>query len=122
MLIVPALVFLTVAFALVGVYIWVAPTRAEQRLQSIGAPVDKLQWTETVVKIAGPFAQLSLPSGDWETSPLRIRFLNAGIRRENARLLYFAAKTVLPLLFAGGAFMVLRALSQATGMTLLLYV
>jgi tight adherence protein C len=122
MLIIPALVFLTVAFGLVGVYILVAPTRAQQRLQSNSAPVDKSQWTETVVKIAGPFAQLSLPAGDWETSPLRIRFLNAGIRRDDARLLYFAAKTIFPLLFAGGAFMILRALSQTSGMTLLLYV
>jgi tight adherence protein C len=122
MLIIPTLVFLTVAFALVGVYILVAPTRAQQRLQSTGAPVDKPQWTETVVKIAGPFAQLSLPSGDWESSPLRIRFLNAGIRRDDARLLYFAAKTIFPVLFAGGAFMILRALSQTSGMTLLLYV
>ena len=57
-------------------------------------------WTETVVKVAGPLARLSTPEGDWENSPLRMRFLYAGIRDPNARLLYFGAKTVLPLALA----------------------
>ena len=100
----------------------VTPTRAEQRLQAMAAPADKSEWTETVVRLAEPFAQLSLPSGAWESSPLRLRFLHAGIRRDDARLLYFAAKTLLPLLCAGLAFLALRAVSQAYGMALLLYV
>jgi tight adherence protein C len=111
-----------VALGLAGIYVWVTPTRANQRLQAMAAPAEKSEWTETVVRLAEPFAQLSLPSGAWESSPLRLRFLNAGIRRDDARLVYFAAKTLLPLLFAGLAFLALRAVSQAYGMTLLLYV
>src|SRR6185436_20522896 len=122
MLILPTLVFAAVLLALGGLFLWFAPTRTGQRLQAISVPVEKSQWTETVVKIAGPFAKLSLPSGAWEDSPLRIKFLNAGIRRADARLFYFAAKTVLPLLLAGMVYLALRTVSQSYGMTLLLYV
>jgi hypothetical protein len=52
------------------------------------------------------------PSGDWEHSPLRLRFINAGFRRDDARLIYFGAKTVLPLLFASGAWLLLRAFTS----------
>ena len=121
MLILPTLIFLAVTLALAGLYLWLSPTRAEQRLQSMAAPTGPAEWTQTFVKVAGPFAKLSTPSGNWENSPLRIKFLNAGIRRDDARLLYFAAKTLLPLLFAGLAFMALRTVSQAYGLTLLLY-
>jgi tight adherence protein C len=120
--IIPILVFFAVTCTLAGLFIWLMPTRAEQRLQSFAAPTEKTEWTETVVKIAGPFAKVSLPSGDWESSPLRIKFLNAGIRRDDARLIYFGAKTVLPILFAAAVYFAVRAVSQAAGMTLLLYV
>jgi tight adherence protein C len=122
MLILPTLIFLAVTLALGGLYLFFAPTRAEQRLQTMVAPPEKGQWSETVVKLAGPFAQLSVPTGDWEASPLRLKFLNAGIRRDDARLLYFAAKTVLPLVFATMAFFAVRSASESYGLTLLLYV
>ncbi len=117
MLLLSTLIFLAVASALAGLVLWFSPTRAEQRLQAMAAPADKGQWTETVVKLAGPLARLSTPDGDWESSPLRIRFLHAGIRHADARLLYFAAKTLLPLLFAGLAFFLFRALNQTNGLT-----
>jgi tight adherence protein C len=122
MLIVPALVFLAVTCTLAGLYLWLAPSRTGQRLQALAPTVEKPQWTQTVVRIAGPFAQLSLPSGDWAGSALRVKFLNAGIRRDDARMIYFAAKTLLPALFAVLAYTALRGVSQVTGMTLLLYV
>jgi tight adherence protein C len=75
-----------------------------------------------MVKIAGPFAQLSVPTGDWGSSPLRLKFLNAGFRRDDARLLYFSAKTLLPVFFAGMAFLAARSVSDSYGLTLLLYV
>jgi tight adherence protein C len=121
MLIIPALVFLAVSLALGGFFLWLVPTRTEQRLQAMAPASEKTEWTETVVKLAGPIARLSLPSGGWETSPLRIRFLNAGFRSEHMRLIYFAAKTVLPLLFGGLAFVLLRTVDQ-NSMTLLLNV
>lgn len=122
MLILTALVFLAVTLCLAAVYLWLAPTRAEQRLQVIAGPAQKTDWTETVVKIAGPLARLSTPEGEWENSPLRMHFLHAGIRQPNARLIYFGAKTLLPLSLAGLAFMSLRGTSQSTGLSLMLYV
>ena len=116
------MVFLAVSLGAAGVFLWLSPTRAEQRLQSMTAPASGSEWTATVVRMAGPFARLSVPEGEWEASPLRVKFLNAGIRHPDARLAYFAAKTVLPLLFAALAFSALRVLNQSYGLTLLFYV
>ena len=116
------LVFLAASLAAAGVFLWLAPTRAEQRVQALAAPVADGGWTATVVRIAGPLARLSVPEGEWEASPLRVRFLNAGIRHPDARLAYFAAKTLLPILLAAMAFAALRALSPAFGLDLLFQV
>ena len=121
MLLFPILVFLAVTLALAGLLLWLSPTRAEQRLQAMAPSPSESKWTETVVKVVGPFAQLSAPTGDGENSPLRLKFLNAGIRHADAQLIYFGAKTLLPLAFAGLAFSALRATNQASGTTLLLY-
>lgn len=121
MLLLPVLIFLAVTLGLIGLFLWLVPTRTEQRLQAMAGPAERPRWTESIVKIAGPLAKLSLPTGDWENSPLRIKFLNAGIRHEDARLIYFACKTVLPLFFAALAFIALRTMNQA-GMTFLFYV
>lgn len=121
-LILSALIFLTVTLGLVGLFLWLAPTRAEQRLRRIAGPHEKSDWTETVVKVAGPLARLSTPEGDWENSPLRIKFLYAGIRDPNARLLYFGAKTVLPLALAGLAFVAQRGVNHTNSLTPIFYV
>ena len=121
MLILPALIFLSVTMGLVGLYLWLAPSKIQQRLHALADPVDKPSWTETVAGVVGPFAKLSTPTGDWESSPLRIRFFNAGIRQDNARLIYFGCKTLLPLLFCGLSFLLLRTISQADGLTLVMY-
>jgi tight adherence protein C len=120
MLLLPTLIFFAVTFGLIGIFLWLVPTRTAQRLQAMAGPVEKSRWTETFVKVAGPLAKLSLPSGDWEKSPLRIKFFNAGIRHEDARLIYFGCKTLLPIFFAGLAFLALRTMDQ-TGMTFLFY-
>src|SRR4051812_24198670 len=111
MLILPLLIFFAVTLGLSGLFLWLAPTRIEQRLQAISGPARKSQWTETAVQLVGPFANLSAPTGDWETSPLRIRFINAGIRYPDAHLIYLGAKTLLPLIFAAAAFWVFRGVS-----------
>ena len=109
MLVLGTLIFLMITTALAGVYLWLAPTRAEQRLQDMAGPKPKSEWTETVVKLAGPLAKLSTPEGNWEGSSLRLKFLHAGIRHPDARLLYFASKTILPLVLAALAFLAFRA-------------
>lgn len=122
MLLFPVLIFLAVTLGLAGLFFWLAPTRTEQRLQALSSPVEKSPWTGTIVNVVGPFAKLSTPAGDWETSPLRIKFINAGIRHKDAYLLYYGAKTLLPLGFAAVAFLALRTMSQVDGLTLMLYV
>jgi len=121
MLILSILVFLAVTIGLSAAYFYLAPSRTEQRLQAMNEPARATEWTETVLKLAGPLARLSVPQGDWDNSPLRIRFLNAGIRHEDARLVYFAAKTVLPLVFAFLAFLAAQAANTADSLTLVLY-
>ncbi|MDB5762857.1 MAG: tadC [Herminiimonas sp.] len=124
MVILSTLIFLSVTLGLAGLFFWLTPTRTQQRLQALSNPVNPVEesnWTETIVSIVGPFAKLSSPSGNWETSPLRVKFIQAGIRHNDARLIYFGAKTLLPLLFAGIAFLTLRATSQSEGLTLIMY-
>lgn len=123
MLIVSTLVFLAVTIAIAGVAMWVSPSRTEQRLQSMAAvPSEKPQWVETVIKLTGPLAKLATPQGDWESSPLRLRFLNAGIRHPDAKLVYFGAKAMLPIVLATSTFFMLRATNQSHGVALMFYV
>lgn len=117
----PILVFVTVSLAVGGFAVWVLPTRTERRLQAVAPSTAKSAWAETAVKIVGPFAQLSSPTGDGETTPLRVRFLNAGIRHPDASLFYFGLKTLLPLGFAGLAFFSLRAAGADEGLKFILW-
>jgi len=121
MLVLSALVFLTVTLGLIGMYLWWAPTRAQQRLQALAPKPEKSAWIETIVKVVGPFAQLSSPTGEEDASPLRIRFLNAGIRHPDATLIYFGVKTLLPFLFAFMTFVLLQATNPAEGLTLIFW-
>ncbi|MDP9932215.1 type II secretion system F family protein [Variovorax paradoxus] len=117
----PVLVFITVSLAIGGFVVWVLPTRTEQRLRAVAPSAGKSAWVETAVKVVGPFAQLSSPTGDGETSPLRLRFLNAGVRHPDASLFYFGLKTLLPLGLAGLTFMAIRAAGADDGLTTLLW-
>jgi tight adherence protein C len=107
MLIYAALVFALVTICTVTLLHWLLPNRSQRRLQQLAQPVERGNWIQTVVQIAGPLAKLSIPEGKWENSPLRIRFINAGIRDASAPVLFYAAKTMLPLVFAGLAYGVL---------------
>jgi tight adherence protein C len=117
----PILVFVTVSLAVGGFVVWVLPTRTERRLQAVAPSTAKSAWAETAVKIVGPFAQLSSPTGDGETTPLRVRFLNAGIRHPDASLFFFGLKTLLPLGFAGLAFLAMRTAGADDGLKTLLW-
>ena len=80
-----------------------APGRTRKRLETVGVggygeKLDGDGWVKTVIKLSGPFASLSLPKDGWDRSPLRLRFMNAGFRDEDAPKVYFAAKTLLALL------------------------
>jgi tight adherence protein C len=113
MLILPALIFIAVTSGLIGLFLWLMPTQTEQRLKAMAGSNDTPQWSVSIAKIAGSFAQLSTPPGDWDKSPLKVKFLKAGIRSANAGSYYFAAKTLLPLVFATLAFLSLRTVDQS---------
>jgi tight adherence protein C len=117
---VPALVFLSVTLGLIAIYVWATPNKARKRVQEFSNSSSKAEWKAALVNIIGPFARLSVPDGDWESSPLRIKFTNAGIRSNDATFLFFGAKTLLPIAMATMAWISLTLLSQVAGMTLLL--
>lgn len=61
------------------------------------APPQDTRWVENIAKVSKRVAKYSLPSEDWSRSLLRVRFINAGWRSENAPAMYFASKTLLAL-------------------------
>lgn len=103
------LLFLVIVFAVVvalALLAWLIffPGTLRQRLFGSMTPaaseaVADTGWVERVARVAQPFSKLSLPEEGWERSPLRTRFMNAGWRQASAPALYFAAKSVLALLF-----------------------
>ena len=100
MLIYAAIIFCLVTLASVTLLTWLVPNKSQLRLQELAPPEEKTDWLKTVVGLAGPFVKLSIPEGKWEDSPLRIKFISAGIRSKNAPIIFYAAKTMLPLVFA----------------------
>ena len=100
MLIYAAAIFVLVTLASLVLMTWLVPNRAQKRIQELQLPGQKTDWLKTAVGIASPLARLSIPQGDWGNSPIRIKFINAGIRNPNAPILFYAAKTLLPLLLS----------------------
>jgi tight adherence protein C len=96
----PIVVFFAVTSAFIGAWLLLVPDRTEKRLHALASGGDVSQsWQDTVVKVVTPFAKLSTPSGDWESSPFRLKFIHAGIRHPKAPHVFFGLKTLLPLLF-----------------------
>lgn len=62
---------------------------------AVGDKSKAAPWLGRVIELAKPVARLSVPKEGWETSQLRIRFMNAGYRTETAPVIFFLAKTVL---------------------------
>jgi tight adherence protein C len=60
-------------------------------------------WREQILAFIRPLAKLSQPKEAWENSPLRVRFLRAGWRRESAATVFLGIKsatvTAFPALF-----------------------
>ena len=108
MLIYAAIIFFLVTLGAMTLLIWLVPNKSQRRLRELAQSAEKTDWVKTVVGLAGPLAKLSIPEGKWENSPLRIQFINAGIRSSNAPIIFYAAKTVLPLVFAMVAYIALQ--------------
>ncbi|MFD2752792.1 type II secretion system F family protein [Comamonas terrae] len=121
MLIIAVLTFTALMLTAGALFFWWVPTATEQRLQALAPAARESHWTETAVKLVGPFAQLSSPTEGIDASPLRLRFLNAGIRNEHASMIYFGIKTLLPLAVALTVYSVLLASGTTETSQLLLF-
>ena len=117
-----AFIFLLVTVGSMALLNRMIPNKSQRRLQELAGAGEKSDWIETVVTVAGPFAKLSIPEGKWEQSPLRIRLINAGIRDPKAGVIFYAAKTVLPLVFAAAAYLTLHIAGQSLERNTLLLV
>lgn len=104
------LIFYVVVFlvwaVIAGLVVWlIFPDRFKQRLAGLQDDATLVgteqsnPWVERIVQVANPFMKLSLPSEGWDHSPIRIRFINAGWRNPSTMPIYFAAKTVLAIIF-----------------------
>lgn len=102
-----AVVFLAV-FLVAMVILWqLGPHPLRQRLEQISSTgtsasdsnSSTAEWIQHVIKLSSPLAKLSLPAEGWENSALRIRFMNAGYRTSSTPVLFFAAKTILAIVF-----------------------
>ncbi|MDO8301246.1 type II secretion system F family protein [Lacisediminimonas sp.] len=99
-------VFLIVFGISVAVFRWTSPDPLKQRMQEMAVDGAALSnpyapgsdWMASIARLSGPFAKLSVPEIGWENSPMRARFMNAGLRGSNAAAIYFAAKTILAVL------------------------
>lgn len=121
MLMLATLVFLAVAAAVGGLFLLLVPNRLDRRLQTLGDAGARPDWTATVAQAVGPLAGVLAPTGDWEHAPLRLRFINAGIRREDARLIYFGCKALLPVLLAAATWLPLRAFTSLDDANVMMY-
>jgi tight adherence protein C len=107
MLLFAFLITLSVSTAVVGTVLLLRQPLARRRLAALNQEASP-GWAGTMVQIVGPFARLSLPGEDWERSALRQRFIHAGIRQPEAKMIYFGLKTVLPILTGVCAWLLLR--------------
>ena len=122
MLIYAGLMFVLITVTTMALLNWVIPNKSQRRLQELAQPQQKNNWVQTVVGLANPLAKLSIPEGKWEDSPVRVRFINAGIRSTNAPVFFYAAKTVLPLVFTIIAYIALQVTGTSLEVDTLLFV
>lgn len=108
MLIFALLITLSVSMGVLGAAMLVRQPRVRQRMRALYQPSSEPGWTDTMAQLVGPFARLSLPGDDWEHSALRQRFIHAGIRHPDAKIIYFGLKTLLPLFGGVAAWLALR--------------
>ena len=124
-------ILILVFVATFGVAIWLLDRASgnltSQRLKRVLGGVDGQasrepgQWLNRVARATKPLAKLSLPDARYESSSLRRRFLNAGIRNAAAPVAFFGLKTALALGLPMLAFIGLTlARTQVRGVELLL--
>jgi tight adherence protein C len=120
MLIYGIVIFLIVTGVSMTLLTLFVPNKSQRRLQELAVVEAKTDWIKTVVEIAGPLAKLSIPEGKWEDSPIRLRFINAGIRTPNAVIIFYGAKTLLPFILGTAAFIALQLAGKSFDRNVLL--
>lgn len=68
-----------------------------QSWSQAGTPQQKIEHSQAMSSVISILSKLSLPEEGWQSSSVRLRFLQAGIRNTNAPQQYFAVKTLLTL-------------------------
>lgn len=126
------LVFSVVVGGMVGATALLGRSRTQARLRSLDVrPSDaadrtrfELQrWIDRLAALTRPIGQLSVPEEGFERSPLRLRFMHAGLRQASAPTAFFGIKTLLTLALPLTAFAVLSVTGQSLrGPTLMLVV
>lgn len=124
-----ALLFVAVfAILMFAIYKFTAdPVRKRVNDFTSDKPLDAgdSQFVSTLVKVVDPISKLSLPSENWDKSPLHLRFMNAGWRGADAPKLYFGIKTLLTVSFTIIAYSFLdksiQADSPASALLILLF-
>src|SRR5689334_11926613 len=97
------LVFIGTFSAVIWIVGRAAGNPSHRRLNRLlGSPTEETsrpaqQWVERIAHATSSFARLSLPDEGFESSAIRRRFLNAGIRGATAPMAYYGLKTVLAL-------------------------
>ncbi len=127
-------ILVLVFIATFAVAIWLlgrtAGNLASQRMKRVladnaagdpsGAANHPTRWLERVAHATRPLAKLSVPDTGYESSALRRRFMNAGIRSATAPMAFFGVKTVLALSLPLLAFVVVTLTqTQMQGASLL---
>ena len=104
------MIFLSVAGLVLGVGFWVSSDHAigrrlgRLREDSTGLekePADNDSWHARVARIATPIAWLARPREGWESSNLKVRFMNAGLRGPAWPVIFFGVKALLTLALPG---------------------
>jgi tight adherence protein C len=129
-----ALIFLTVFVVALVILTQFNTKTLQDRLQivksggGLGSDFDEKSkvspWVGRIIELTKPVAQLSVPKEGWESSQLRIRFMNAGYRNETAPMIFFLAKTVLTFMLPAIFFLyiMISGANYAANLLLLLIV
>ncbi|MGC8775183.1 MAG: type II secretion system F family protein [Chlorobaculum sp.] len=79
-----------------------------QRWARVDTNVSRKPTPKRVATVINILSKISLPEDGWQNSSVRIRFVQAGIRNNNAPQYYYAVKTLLTLVLPVVLFLILR--------------
>jgi len=96
-----------VSFALLHAHL---PNAARARAEKLIGNSHSIDWQATSVRVARRWSQWSIPAGRQPESVARQQLLSAGIRSPAAPVLFYGAKSALPVVAGGFAYLLLQAI------------